>query len=1064
MDDVHSRLNTGNLVGAARASRERGWHQSAALGLIGAFDQALPGLTATDDPNARIFHALCLWIDGQDAAAEAMLAEAPSSPAATHLQRLLRKERIKALAFLPPYRTGPHSIFGSVGLDPRFDVRCVWFDANDKGISNRVGASVHDFYSHEAKPDLLICEMVEWHVLPRNLAEAPFLKVGHTSDFDIHGQEVLPWLKLFNVVLTLDDTEWSKLRRALPDRTVLNYPKVFPVKPRLTRLALDRPIDVLMTGTVYSDYHHDKNELIARLVGIPGLNCVFLNGFVSTAEYERLTQQSKLTVSYVRHSGTMPTRALESVALGTWPLIQHDSALRLYLQDDAALLPYEHGKWECLAADVLSFVSNYDERKKDYVARITETRNLASRAFAPDRVASQYLRFCAALPALSAAIDLTIPSDSRRPPRLLMKRGCVTKGWLPAGGDEAVLRSLMETNARVAQTAGDPRGFNEAGRERLIEYARLSSRNLTDAHLLEQAVEAFEHAIAKEPASLAPRFNLIRAGFHFGDSALRKRAVALAEDTLRCHDAGNLTLSADDDLLPYDFYPSHFNAQLACDLRLDVEGGNAFALDRVKALIIASIHFYLARSMGAELGANEHYQKANELDPGHQHFRIGHAEYLLATRPQEPQRAVEELTEVVTTKTWTPLLAALAGQVREDNGGEGLSSTNILFFDVEDELARDHRYRLARCHDMLGETYFGIGRFRSHSPRLALVLCGAGVSASPKVRMALSTLRERVGDVEIIIIDTAIDVRGATDVKTADVLVTAPQPGAVAYSSKAIGEAIRFVRAPYAVIVEPDTRALDFVVDQLEKLFETNEIADGTIRQGRPMIIIRDAQHRIPAREVLCVGMRVDHLRACGLPQRIGMLQDARLALPVLVHQLRPSTDSFLAIDCDAGRIDIEASASPMLDLQRFVTHAENSVLTTLSADWRRFTSERTPTDPKSHVHFAISRIEADELPSEGSLEPAKESGDATVKHRDRYQFVIEFDQASMGYRLARSLYTRVLTGRRRALFSHRLFSLDDTSALDLGFLRIEHTYPGMKVKIPILRSLALLGMPKAKV
>src|SRR4029077_1342716 len=137
-------------------------------------------------------------------------------------------------------------------------------------------------------------------------------------------------------------------------------------------------------------------------------------------------------------------------------------------------------------------------------------------------------------------------------------------------------------------TAG-VRGFNDCGRERLIEYARLSLRGVADPALLEEATRKFEAAIATDPSALAPRFNLMRAGFHFGDAAFRARAAVVAEDTLRRHGDNDLKLEPDDDLLPYDFYPSHFHAQLACDLRLDASGGDIPAREGIKTLILASI-------------------------------------------------------------------------------------------------------------------------------------------------------------------------------------------------------------------------------------------------------------------------------------------------------------------------------------------------------------------------------------------------------------------------------------------------------------------------------------------
>jgi len=293
----------------------------------------------------------------------------------------------------------------------------------------------------------------------------------------------------------------------------------------------------------------------------------------------------------------------------------------------------------------------------------------------------------------------------------------------------------METNVRIAETTGGARGFNEAGRERLIECARLSSLGSSSGELLDHAAKAFETAIRMDPAALAPRFNLVRAGFHFGDAELRNRATELAEETLKRHGAGELTLSGDDDLLPYDFYPSHFHAQRACDLRLDVSGGDDSAIERLKTLIIASVCFYLARSMGTSPAAEAHYMAALKLDPEHTHFRIGYSEYLLGVRPQERRRVTDELKDIASNRIWTPLLAALTRRTSE---GEEDCSANVVYLDVEDEAARDRRYRLARCHHMTGDKYFGTARLREGVPRLAFVLCGAGISASAQVGIALS--------------------------------------------------------------------------------------------------------------------------------------------------------------------------------------------------------------------------------------------------------------------------------------------------------------------------------------
>ena len=561
-------LKQGNLVSAALSVTANSafplgpivnaLQSAAALGLLGVGNRALDALAAIDAPEARIYHALALWIDGQDDEAARQAALAPISPAAEELQTLLRKERIRALCFLPPHRSGPHGIFAAPLNDPRLEARNIWFYASpEEGIPNKVDADIHHFFRKNQTPDLLIAEMVEWHVLPRNIASAPCFKVGHTSDFDIHGQEVLPWLAQFDAVLTLDHTEWERLRLALPRHPVLTYPKAFTVREReLSAEMLPRPIDVLMTGTVLSDFHQDKNELVTRLAHLPGIHSLLLNGFVSHEEYEAITALSKLTLSFVRHSGTMPTRALESLAMGTWSILQDDSALRLYLPDDAAILPYRHGNWAAFERDITEFVARFPERRAEYAERASKTAAAVFEQFNPTRVASQYFRFCAALPAITKLLGQSKAPQAAQPE--IQKRGCVVKGWLPAYGEEGVLRALLERNVGRLKEIGTAEAQNQIGREYLIEYARLANNGQEQPALFKSALKAFAAATMQDPAALAPRFNQLRALYHFGGPEQHLQAEHLSLELLEmAKNPERLRLGAWDDLLPYDFHPSH---------------------------------------------------------------------------------------------------------------------------------------------------------------------------------------------------------------------------------------------------------------------------------------------------------------------------------------------------------------------------------------------------------------------------------------------------------------------------------------------------------------------------
>ncbi|QDO96344.1 hypothetical protein FNB15_03195 [Ferrovibrio terrae] len=1015
----------GNLVAAARSSG-RDLYDAAAFGLIGGGAAALQALAAVDAPEARLFHALALWIDGQDDEAARMLQQAPASDAASKLAAILEKDRIRVLGFLPHHRGGPHCLFAGASADPRFEISNVWFHApRGDGIANRVDASIHHFYRRVAKPDFLVSEMAEWHVLPRNLAEAPFHKIAHTSDFDIHGQEVIPWLRQFDTVLTLDHTEWARLRRAIPDSQVLTYPKAFTIFDRASDIPgyAERPIDILMTGTVLSDYHNDKNELITRLTAQGELKCMLLNGFVSPAEYESLTRRSKLTLSFVRHSGTMPTRALESLSLGTWSLVQADSAVHLYLPENAALLKYNFGDWSGLASELASFLRHCAKHPEDYVGRAALTRRAVCEAFAPARVSSQYMRFCAALPAIKSAIGMSGRQVRTAAPQM-QKRGCVVKGWLPADGDPETLATLLESNLKLAANIDDYGGFNDAGRENLIEYARLINAGNTQPALLQAAIEAWGRAIAMQPEALAPRFNLIRALYHFGATAERQQAGRLLETTLALRQAGTLYLKAEDDLLPYDFHPSHFNGQVCNDLRLEAFGGSLKALDAVRDLIIASLHYYRARALGNDPAAEADFDAALALDEGNIHFRIGYAQYLLSTQPLRHKAALAMLRNIANEKAWTPILGTLLHVMGD---APASSRRHVQFFDIEGELARRERYALSRCLTMTGERFFGLRQLSSQVSKIALIVCGAGISASEQIYRSLADLRQTCPEVEIVVVDTVLDCRSSPLTGLASLLLTVPQAGIMAYSSMAIGNVIPQLQSKFVVVAEPDMADISSVAALVKRLAKPGRHeTDIVTYDRRPILLESKAPAGGAQRELLAVGAPVEMLRIASLPQSTGMLQAASLTLPILAHQLRASAAAFYFAEEETGSLYYLDKNDPLLELSDYVSPDEALVLSLVSPNWNRFIAEASAfSGPPAPFQDVIETAQS-QLAAPVVLAGADNDGG------------MNFGRDSLAYRIARSIYRRYL--KRGDVAPGEL-------AMQLGFVRFEYVRPYLRVR-----------------
>ncbi len=1017
-------ITTGNFVSAAHsfAHNQVG---AAAFGLIGGGSAALAALAAVDQPDIRIFHAIALWIDGQDDEASRMLQEAPSSDAANKLAAILRKDRIRVLGFLPHHRDGPHRIFDGAATDPRFDISNVWFHAaRGEGIANRIDASVHHFYRRATAPDFLVSEMAEWHVLPRNIAEAPFHKIAHTSDFDIHGQEVIPWLRQFDTILTLDHTEWARLRQAIPDGQILTYPKAFTIADRSSDISgySGRPIDILMTGTVLSDYHNDKNELLTRLTAQSDLRCMLLNGFVSPTEYESLTSRSKLTLSFVRHSGTMPTRALESLSLGTWSLVQADSALHLYMPENAALLKYNFGDWPALTSELNAFFRYCAEQPESYVERALLTRRAVCDAFAPARVGSQYMRFCAALPAIKAAIGMTGRQAKPSPPRM-QKRGCVVKGWLPANGDAEILAALLENNLKLASLADDYSGFNDAGRENLIEYARLINSGNAQPALLQAAIEAWGRAIATQPEALAPRFNLIRALYHFGSAAERQQAGRLLETTLALRQAGALFLNADDDLLPYDFQPSHFNGQLCNDLRLEAFGGKVEVLDTIQELIIASLYYYRARALGNDPSAEADFDAAMLLDKSNINFRIGYAKYLLSTQPSRRMAALEILKDIAEEKAWRPILGALLHVV----GNEPTAPRrHVQFYDIEGELARREQYALSGCLTMTGERYFGLRQLSSQAPKIALIVCGAGISASESISRSLADLRQTYPEVEIVAIDTVLDCRSSLLNGLASLLLTVPQAGTLAYSSMAIGSVIPQLQSKFVVVAEPDMADITSVAALVKRLARPGRHEIDIVACDRlPVLLERRAPAGGAQRELIAVGVPVEMLRMASLPQSTGMLQNAGLTLPILAHQLRVSAAAFYFAEEETGSLYCLDKNDPLLELSDYVSPDEAMVLSLISPNWNRFIAESSALSGLPAPFRDLTEPTAP-LPPVPALPVLPDSGG------------MSFGRTSLPYRAARSIYRRYLKrGEQPA----------GEMTLQLGFLRFEYKYPQLRMK-----------------
>src|SRR5688572_570020 len=336
MDDAADVFAGGDYLSAARQSSPDAWQHWASLGLMGHPSDAAAALQQFTGAQATFFSGVASWIAGDDDRARHVLARCPGEHA-RRLAHLIAKDRITVLAQLPWNRRGSWDILTNL-RDQTFQVMNVSFHRED--IQNRPYADVRALIPADFQPDFCVTEMLEWHLVPPNLRDLGCPVIGHTSDFDLHIQAVIPWLDVFDELIVLDTVEWRGLSR-IARVPVSVFPKVFGVPSQLPNPPeRERDIDVFLSGTISHPYHPDKDSVILDVLSVPDVALRIVQGFDNVAAYYKTLARSKVTCTFIRHPGAMPTRGLEALGMGCVVAVQEESALRLFGGESEGIVPY----------------------------------------------------------------------------------------------------------------------------------------------------------------------------------------------------------------------------------------------------------------------------------------------------------------------------------------------------------------------------------------------------------------------------------------------------------------------------------------------------------------------------------------------------------------------------------------------------------------------------------------------------------------------------------------------------------------------------------------------------
>jgi hypothetical protein len=607
-------FDNGNYAGVAMKGMPEDWRTWAALGLVGKTNEAIRGLTDFDDLRARFYLAVALWIGGGDDREVLRLLESVPTPHARNMMHLISKPEIHVLGQLPWCRRGAQDLVTGAKSDGKFKVSNISFHKED--LLNRPYADIREFVDPAEPPDFYLAAMVEWHAIPPNLQQLQCPILGQTADYDLHIQAVHPWLQIFDELVVTDHTEWQDVQR-LVKVPVSTFPKSFGIPETFPALSGGkRHIDVFASGSLLDPFFREKALICHQLLRISDINPVLIDGFVPEDEYSSLLSQSKICFTHVRHSGAMPTRGIEALAMGCAILVQDDCVLGLYAGEELGVLAYDADNIEPTVRKVLDYWPEFERRSSVGARFIRQEFDLR-------RTSSQYLRYLTFLAAKPRG-----QRELRSVGQLKQKRSILRKGWVIGGAkayDALRKANLSAWESEISEHA-TPKAYIDMAREIILGVSDRDSlgKPFSRRRLLVRGLEVYREGLRQYPDCLILRFNFIRTMLHFGTDRDRQEALNFAEATVsESEDLWHV--SPMEDVFPWDFYSTFFNYRAYLDAVTRQMSGKEPIAEIPIRLILASLHHYL----GAYTQNVDHLRRAVELDSQFPYYQFSYATELV---------------------------------------------------------------------------------------------------------------------------------------------------------------------------------------------------------------------------------------------------------------------------------------------------------------------------------------------------------------------------------------------------------------------------------------------------
>jgi len=278
------------------------------LCLLGVRNKSSP---ASYDDEMAFYDACSEWICGEDNETIINKLTKINYPSKERIIKLLQKKVINVATLLPWHSDTQHALADGIKYDSIFNI--VNLVNETDGLQK-----LHK----EFQPDFAICEMLEWHDIPKHFFNYKCLKFAQIADIDYSFHYIKNAVAGFNYICATDMSEKENIA-SLITKPIIYVPNPFAASKNIesVKVTQKRKYDLVLSGTAFELWHRDKAELYYKILNMRNLKVAVINGHVPQIEYFNLINQSKVVFCYYRNLGGALTRAIDAATVGSVPLL-----------------------------------------------------------------------------------------------------------------------------------------------------------------------------------------------------------------------------------------------------------------------------------------------------------------------------------------------------------------------------------------------------------------------------------------------------------------------------------------------------------------------------------------------------------------------------------------------------------------------------------------------------------------------------------------------------------------------------------------------------------------------